>query len=382
MKRTLAVLVLLLAAGAAIWLLNREQPIQVPLVEVSRGPVEVIAANSRAGSVRACQRSRLSMPVGGRVEQLLVEEGDRVKAGELLLQLHDDEQQALVAQARADLQAAELEHQRSCQQAAFSQRELTRSRTLAARNLVSAEQLDRLATESRLAGLACEQGQVAIEQSRARLDLHRAQLDKMALRAPFAGIIAEINGEPGEYITPSPPGVATPPAVDLIDDSCLYVRAPIDEVEAARLQTEQPARITLDAFRELEFQGTLHRIAPYVSELEKQARTVDVDVHFTPVPSRHALLVGYSADVEIILEHHDDVLRIPTDTLLEQRYVLRYDPDSSTLQRIDVETGPANWSWTAVSAGLQAGDRILARLDIDGAEAGARVEVLSAESAP
>lgn len=373
MKRALILSVILLLAAAALWFFSRPDPIPVELSEVSTGPVEVIAANSRAGSIRACQRSRLSMPVGGRVDQLLVDEGDRVKQGDLLLRLLDDEQQALLASAEADLKAANLEQNRSCQMARFSQRELVRSEALAERRLVSDEQLDRLNTEARVAAIACDQAQIAIEQAAARRALYSAQLEKMHLRAPFAGIIAEINGEPGEYTTPSPPGVATPPAVDLIDDTCLYVRAPIDEVEAARLQPGQTARITLDAFRDQEFSGALKRIAPFVSELEKQARTVDVDVYFQSVPEDTLLLVGYSADVEVIVEHHPQQLRVPTEALLEGNAVLRFDPESSTLQKVQVETGPGNWTWTAVTGGLNEGDRILTRLDTEGAIAGAKV---------
>ena len=88
----------------------------------------------------------------------------------------------------------------------------------------------------------------------------RALLDQATLRAPFAGIVAQINGEVGEFVTPSPPGIPTPPAVDLIDDSCLYVEAPIDEVDAARVKSGMPVRISLDAFRGQSFAGTVTRI--------------------------------------------------------------------------------------------------------------------------
>ncbi|KEA64820.1 putative Co/Zn/Cd efflux system membrane fusion protein [Marinobacterium lacunae] len=373
MKRALILIFVALPIAAGIWYMNRPAPLSVPLSPVGTGPVEVIAANSRAGTIRACERSRLSMPQGGRVETLFVDEGDRVKTGQLLLKLYDDEQQALVAQADANLAAARLEKQRACTLADFNRRELKRSQSLAERNLVSDEQLDRLANAARLSAIDCERSDVSITQAQAELSLYTAQLDKRQLRAPFSGIVAEINGEPGEYTTPSPPGVATPPAVDLIDDSCLYVRAPIDEVEAAQLRSGQSARITLDAFRGSGFSGTVKRIAPFVSELEKQARTVDVDVYFDPIPRSTPLLVGYSADVEVIIERHENTLRIPTEALLEGSAVLRFDPASATLKRVSVDTGPANWSWTSITGGLAEGDQILTRLDIEGAVDGARV---------
>ena len=139
------------------------------------------------------------------------------------------------------------------------------------------------------------------------------------LRAPFDGIVAEINGEIGEYLTPSPPGIPTLPAVDLIDDTCLYVTAPIDEVDAAQLKVGMKGRITLDAYRGKHFTGTVRRIAPYVLALEKQARTVEVEVEFDdPGDARH-LLVGYSADIEVVVQAHDKVVRIPTSALMPEQ---------------------------------------------------------------
>ncbi len=373
MKRFLVIFFLLLAVLLAGWYFNRETPVSAPLYRVTTGVVEQMAANSRAGSVRACHRSRLALPRGGRVEQLLVAEGDRVKPGQLLLQLHDREQQVGLQQAQVDLRMAELERQQRCHTAELAKRELARARGLAAKSLLSGEQLDILTTDARVQALACELAAVQLDKASVSKARAEVLLEDMQLRAPYAGIVAEINGEPGEFTTPSPPGVATPPAVDLIDDSCLYVRAPIDEVEAAKLRVGQSARITLDAYRGDSFAGRLSRIAPYVSELEKQARTVDVDVLFDVHQEQRPLLVGYSADVEIILSQQEAVLRLPTDTLLEGDRVLRFNPVDGRLQTVQVETGLRNWSWVEIISGLSEGDRILARLDTEGAVDGARV---------
>ncbi|GGO86200.1 secretion protein HlyD [Marinobacterium nitratireducens] len=373
MNKSLLLIPAALLVAAGIYWLQREEPVPVTLTEVGRGPVELIAANSRAGSIRACRRSRLSMPQGGRVEQLLVEEGDRVKAGQVLLELWSDDRKVRVEQAEATLRGRQIEQNRACDNAELAQRDFHRTESLAARRLASDEQLDQRRTEARLAALSCDEASAQSDQAAAALKLERVLLDDTRLRAPFAGIVAEINGERGEFVTPSPPGIPTPPAVDLIDDSCLYVRAPIDEIEAARLKVGQPARITLDAFRGRVFEGRLNRIAPFVSEVEKQARTVDVDVLFTPVPTDASLLVGYSADIEVVLERRDQVPRIPTETLLEGERVLRYDPDSGTLIDTPVSTGLANWTWTEVSGGIDPGTPILRSLDREGASAGARV---------
>ena len=198
-------------------------------------------------------------------------------------------------------------------------------------------------------------------------------LDETYLRAPFAGVVAEINGEIGEYVPPSPPGVPTPPAVDLIDYSCLYVTAPIDEVDAGALKVGLPARVSLDAFRGESFAGRLDRIAPYVLDLEKQARTAEIDVTFDDPGVRARLLVGYSADIDIILETRDGVLRIPTEAVMENDQVYRYDRKSGRLELASFTAGIRNWNFTEVTAGLDEGDEVVLSLDEPGLAAGVAV---------
>jgi len=109
-----------------------------------------------------------------------------------------------------------------------------------------------------------------------------------------------------------------------------------------------------------------------VLELEKQARTVEVEVDFIEPPTTENLLAGYSADVEIVHTTHQNVLRIPTQTLLEGRRVLVYKPDGLLVERT-VTTGLANWEQTEITAGLVEGDQIVLSLDQTGVTAGAKV---------
>ncbi len=197
----------------------------------------------------------------------------------------------------------------------------------------------------------------------ANLQLNQVLLAETQLRAPFAGIIAEINGEIGEYVTPSPPGIPTPPAIDLIDYSCLYVTAPIDEVDAGRLRRGLAARISLDAFRGEHFAGTLNRIAPYVLEIEKQARTVEVDVLFADPADRERLLVGYSADIDLILETHPDSVRIPAQAVMDNDSAYRFDPDTGRISLVTFKAGIRNWNFIEVLDGLAPGDRVVSSLD-------------------
>jgi HlyD family secretion protein len=151
------------------------------------------------------------------------------------------------------------------------------------------------------------------------------------------------------------------------------VIAPIDEVDAAQVRVGMTARITLDAFGKRTFAGKVRRIAPYVLDREKQARTVDVEVELAATPDVEALLPGYSADVEILLASRDDVLRVPSDAVRDGN-VLVVGSDGVLATR-GVTTGLANWRHTEIVDGLAAGERIVAAHDEQGVVAGARVTV-------
>ena len=96
---------------------------------------------------------------------------------------------------------------------------------------------------------------------------------------------------------------------------------PIDEVDAAVIGLDMTARITMDAFGTRTFKGHVRRIADYVLDFEKQARTVDVEVSFDNPAAAGNLLAGYSADIEVILEVKTSVVRVPTEAVLDGKRV-------------------------------------------------------------
>lgn len=361
---------LVIAGAAAAWWWTRPKPIAVTVAVVETGRVENTVANTRAGSVSACRRAKLAAPLGGRIEKLTVREGARVKAGQVLVELWNDDLVARERVAKEQVLTARARVDEACLTAAAAEREAERTRQLRAKGFVSEERVDRAVSESQARKATCESTRTQVAEAQARVTASRADTARTVVRAPFDGIVAEVNGEVGEYLTPSPPGIPTLPAIDLIDDSCLYVSAPIDEVDAARLTVGMPGRITLDAYRGRSFPAKLRRIAPYVLALEKQARTVEVEAEFDdPGAARH-LLVGYSADIELVVATRDQVLRIPTSALLPGSRVLLLGADGR-LQERTIETGLSNWEFTEVKSGLERGARVVVSLERAGVKAGA-----------
>jgi len=363
----------LLLLAIAVWYFTRPAPLLVQLAKAERGVVEATVSNTRAGTVKACRRAKLAPPAGGQIAHLLVKKGQRVKANQVLLELWNDDLEAQARLAREQLATAQTQEQQACVQADLAEKEAERARQLKDSGFISAEGLDQKVSAAKVSRAGCEVARSQIDQSRSRVAVAKATLERMILRAPFDGIVADISGELGEYATPSPPGILTLPAIDLIDDLCMFVSAPIDEADAANIKVGQVARITLDAIKGKSFAGKVKRIAPYVLELEKQARTVEVEVEFVEAPNDENLLVGYSADVEIVHATRANVLRIPTQTLLEGKRVLLYRADG-VLEERTVKTGLANWEQTEIAAGLNEGDQIVLSLDRAGVKAGVRVQ--------
>jgi HlyD family secretion protein len=375
LRRGLIALVALGAVVAAAAWFGRGKALPVVVSVIAHGKVESTLANTRAGTVEACQRTKLSTIAGGRIEVLAVKEGDRVKKGQLLMKLWNDDQQAQQTLALAQLETAHKRAGEACTTAAAAEREARRQAALREQGFVSSAGEDKARAEADARRAGCAAANADVHQAQARVNVTRVEQRRTVVSAPFDGTVAKIVGEVGEYSTPSPPGVPTPPAIDLIDDSCLYVKAPLDEVDAPRVRAGQPVRISIDALPQRSFAGTVKRVAPYITAVEKQARTVDIDVAFDQPAG--PLLVGYSADVEVILGVRDNVLRIPTAALGAGGRVLVVDADRLVERR--VKTGLANWEYAEVLEGLAAGDAVVTSLERDGVKAGARVVI---ESAP
>lgn len=373
MRRIVIAVVLVLALGLGYYLISRPKPIPVVLKEVATGKVESTLANTRAGTVEACQRTKLSTIVGGRIEYLGVKEGDRVKKGQLLLKLWNDDQQAQAALSQTQITLAGKRGEEACIAAVNAEKEAKRQAELREKGFVSTSREEAARTEAEIRRAACNTAKADVAQAEAKFKATRVEQGRVALYAPFDGTIAKIVGELGEYSTPSPPGVQTPPAIDLIDDSCLYVKAPMDEVDAPKITAGQTVRITLDALPGKSLPGKVRRVAPYVSAVEKQARTVDIEVDFDSPEIIGTLLVGYSADVEIILASRDNILRIPTAAIQEGGKVLVFNADSGKLEERLIKSGLSNWEYTEVTEGLAAGERIVTSLEKEGVKAGASV---------
>jgi len=366
-----AVVVAAVAVLRLTWL--SPSPIPVRAVAAERGLVEWTITNSQAGTIQARRRARLSPGTSGVVTELLVDRGARVRRGDVLLRLDAATQSAQLELAQRAQQVAEAEQSRACIAADRARRELERNQQLSSEGLVSVDVLDGLESASQMAAAECDVARAEVLRTQAAVDVARAELDKTALHAPFDAVIAEVPVELGEWTTPSVPLLAAPDVVEAIDPGSIYVSAPMDEVDSARLRTGLPVRVTVDSHPGQTFPGKVVLVAPYVKDVEQQNRTVEIEVELDDEDFASTLLPGTSADVEVVLEVRQDVLRIPAYALQEGGRVLVVE-DGRLAERTLV-TGRRNWDFVEVVSGLQAGQLVVTSLDRPEIKAGALVTV-------
>jgi HlyD family secretion protein len=348
-------------------------PVPVRVVVAERGRVEETVTNSRAGTVKARRRAKLAPETGGRVLELPRRRGARVRKGDLLLRVDDALQRAQLRLSGDERKASLAQRDQACLAAERAGRDRDRTVRLSKDGLVSSEILDRVESEASAADAACRAARAASERAESAVVLAQATLDKTVLLAPFDGIVADTFIEEGEWTSPSPPALPIPPVLDLIDTRSIYVSAPMDEVDSARIAKGQPARLTVDSRPGQHFAARVVEVAPYVTDRLEQNRTVEIELELEDAAVAASLLPGTSADAEVILSAKDGVLRVPTSALLEGGKVLILEGE--ILVEKPLQLGLRNWDFTEVTGGLQEGTRVVVSLDRPEVKAGAKARV-------
>ncbi len=309
---------LALAAGFIVVSLTRSQ--RGRGVDVRAEPVRLERIESwvRApGTVRPVVSLQISSNVTGRISELAIVEGARVRRGDLLLRLDDERYRstmqgtrALVDAARADLELAEAQRDRS-------RRHLRRQEELSSEGLVSEEALESAQTVARV-----DEARVAV----AREELRRREavlgeagkdLAETVFRAPIDGIVTALNVEEGENVitgTMNNPGTVI---LTLADLDTMKVEAEVDETDVIAVEPGQSARITVDAMEGTTLEGRVTSVGMSgrrgSQAAQQQVRSFEVHVRILD-PPRH-LRPGMSADVDILTGARDDALVVPIQAL-------------------------------------------------------------------
>lgn len=223
------------------------------------------------GTLRAADAFTVAPKIGGRIERIHVDIGDRVARGDVVVELDDAEARQAVAAAEAALAVARAEQRQAETEAELAARELRRTEQLAQRNLASDVELDtaRARAETRRAAVAVAEARVT--ERLAQLATEQVRLDYTAVRADWSdGLDTRVVGE--RMVNAGDTVAANTPLLSVlgIDRLTAVVYAP--ERDYARLATDQPVNLVADALPERAFEGRIERIAPRFEEQSRQAR--------------------------------------------------------------------------------------------------------------
>jgi HlyD family secretion protein len=297
--------------GYVIYLV-RFSPVPVTGHRIERG--EIIAEVMGTGTLEARVKVTVSPKISGRIEEILVDQGDHVSEGDVLVRLDDDElaQQVEIAQATLDASRAAVERLRTDRERAVAvatkaRREHTRIEQLIAQNVISESELDEAVESLAIAVAGMARAEAAIVEggkeviaSEKTLDYQRARLADTEITAPFDGLIVRRQRDPGDVV------VTGSPILSLVSLEQLWISAWIDETEMARIEVGQTARVVFRSESERSFPGEVARLG---KETDRETREFIVDVQILELPTNWA--VGQRAEVYIETARKNKVTLLP-----------------------------------------------------------------------
>ena len=313
---TLGAVALVVIAGLGIM---RGRGGKVESVQLARVRKEDVASRVRApGKIEPKTQVKVSADIPGKVIILNVKEGDPVKRGQLLLGLDDTQYRAANAQAAAAVSSAkarlrEAEHTMRVAEATYQ-----RQRALFEQKLLSQAEWDAATNSYEQARVSLATAQEEVSRSTAAKDAAADNLSKTRFVAPFDGIVSALNVEKGEIVVT---GTMNNPGTQILvvsDLSRMLVRAEVDETDVVDMQLGQKAKISVDAFPDTTFLGTVFEIGntakrSAISSVEGQTN-FEVKVVFDEhVPQ---VRPGMTADVDIETGKHEGTLAVPIQSVV------------------------------------------------------------------
>lgn len=298
--------------------------VQTPVAAMEIQPRDLSRHLSLSGTVEPRVTVRLAARTSGAVEEVLVEAGDEVEEGQLLVRLDISEARAELARARAELESARLDYRRA--------------QELRQRGVVSAAQY--------------ESARVSLQVAESELALWRTRVEFGSVHSPLKAVVSERFIEPGEAVQ------AQSTLFELAALDELVIRLGVSELDVVHLTTGQVVPVRLDAFPDRTLEARVRRISP-VAQIGN--RLIMVEIALPPEAAAMGVRPGFLARVGMAIDPRPNALVVPTAAIgmhEDRRYV--YVIDDGKLRRRHVETGVTRGQWTEIRDGLQSGETVLA----------------------
>lgn len=360
-RRWLKVLPLVLVAGA-VGYVRFVKPIDVQTARVTRG--ELVTGAFGRGTVESRREAQLGFDLAGRLSDIQVDEGDRVKLGQVLAHLSPEQYDAELRTAASGANLAhaamgrlEAEQRRAEATLSFAESEEQRARTLASTGVVSARDLDLAVQQLALAKAERDRVRAAhaeaargIEVASGSVQQRRAVSMRTALVSPFDGLVIRRFRDPGDTVAVG----AT--VLRVVATDRLWVRAWVDEGALVQLKEGQPAQVSFPGDASHAYIGKVDRIG---READRQTHELLVDVAMDTLPERIA--IGQRADVRIELSRTPEVARLASSFIQrEGSAAFCYVDRGGRIARVPVVVGRTDQGWVEIVSGMAEGDLALA----------------------
>jgi len=377
----------IIVAASGMWYLMR--PTGVPITtavaqaaasggSAAKGPSLLDAS----GYIVARRRATVSSKVTGKVVKVMLEEGQRVEAGQIIAILDDANWRASLAQSRAQLQQAEANVDSA--QTAFDDAKpiFERSEKQKAAAVISAQSFDESHAQFNVAHNNLLVAQRGLEAARAGVEVAQRNLDDTVIRAPFAGIVTEKSAQPGEMVSPvSAGGGFTRTGIGtIVDMESLEVEVDVSENFINRVRPQQPVTIKLNAYPDWDIPGSVIAMIPTA---DRAKATVKVRIAIKQkdpriIPEMGAR-VAFLSNTEPSPAGGDKNpvpgVTIPADAIVTDGTAsIVYLVHGSTVERRAVRIGGKTNSGQIVTAGLEPGNTV-ALGDLSKLSDGTRVRI-------
>jgi HlyD family secretion protein len=309
-----------------------------------------------SGYVVARRKAVVSAKIQGRLAELRVEEGSRIRKGEMIARLESNDYEAQVRRARAAIQRDQADLAEARRQAALSQR-------LANEKIVSTDQLEMARSRVQIA-------EAALAQSQADLGFAEAQLANTRILAPFTGTVVKKMAEVGESVAPIPPGVnistSSGAVVALADLETLEVEVDVAESNVAKLRDAQPAEVTVEAFPDRRYRAVLRQVIPTADRtkatVQVKVTILDKDLDLKPEMSAKVTFLEPQSPVVAGAPPSAPVVKVPAAAVAKRGdKTVVFEVQGGTVRERTITAGPERDGQVEVKQGLAGGESLVAR---------------------
>ncbi|HEU0152392.1 MAG TPA: efflux RND transporter periplasmic adaptor subunit [Arenimonas sp.] len=305
----------------------------------------------------------LTSELVAKVREILVEEGDTVEQGQLLLRLDPETYRNAIDREQATRRQAVISIERQRLALSLAEKRLARGEQLFAQKMIGQSEFDDLRNARDLARVELQSSEEALRRADAILGDAREQLSKTDIRAPISGVIVALPIKVGETAIASTNAFAGAQLMKIADTSAIQADLKVDETDIAKIALGQEVEVFAAAFLDTAIQGKVEQVA-LAPTLENQGRSYLVTALLSP-PEGLALRSGMSARADIFLGDGSTKLAVPVEAVgtdvAEDKKVTRYvwvDRDGRAA-KVEVEVGLSDDKWEEITSGLSAGDRVI-----------------------